>query len=211
MAYFASLTDSFLWPHNKGACSIKSTSKFLFQRHQVPWNKALWQWIWVSPCPKKIQIFLCKAMRDHLPTKTYLSFVRSYMDIRCPRCHSPETTIHILQDCPWAKEVWHQSLGILPLSFFQLPLQDWLRYNATVVRTSLPHHPPWQVYFPFTCWKLWLARNERIFTNKSQSQHSLIYSSVQAANEFHFLASTTKRPLDPIPQIISWQAPLPLS
>ena len=113
-------------------------------------------------------------------------------------------TIHILRDYPWAKEVWHQFPGILPMSFFQLPLQDWLRYNATVVRASLPHHPPWQVYFPFTYWKLWLARNERIFKNQSRSQHSLIYSSVQAATEFHFLAGTTKRPSDLVPQLISW-------
>ena len=76
-----------------------------------------------------------------------------------------------------------------------------------MIRPDVTLHPPWQVYFPFTCWKLWLARNERIFTNKSRSQHSLIYSSVQAAIEFHFLAGTTKRALDLIPQIVSWQAP----
>ena len=145
-------------------------------------------------------------MRDRLPTKTYIAFGRSNMDTHCPRCHSPETTIHILRDCLWEKEAWHQSLGILPLSFFQLPLQKWLRYNTTMARPALPHQPPWQVYFPFTYWKLWLARNERIFTNKSRSQHSLIYFSVQAAIEFHFLAGTTKRPLDLIPQIVSWQA-----
>ena len=62
VARYASLTDSFLWPYNKGTCSVKSTSRFLYQRQQVPWNKALWQWIWVSPCPKKIQMFLWKAI-----------------------------------------------------------------------------------------------------------------------------------------------------
>ena len=51
------------------------------------------------------------------------------------------TTASLLS--PQAKEVWRQSPGILPLSFFQLPLQDWLRVNAMVVRASLPHHPPW--------------------------------------------------------------------
>ena len=173
--------------------------KISFPPSQAPWNKALWNWIWVALCPKKIQIFLWKALRDRFPTKTYLSFGRPSMDSRCPRCQSPETTIHILRDRPWVKEVWHQSLGILPLSFFQLPLQEWLRVNATVGRASLPHQPPWQVYFPFTCWKFWLAQNERIFKNQSHSQHSLIYSSVQAATEFHFLAGTTKRPLVRVP------------
>ena len=146
-------------------------------------------------------------MRNRLPTKTFLSFGRLYVDSLCPRCQSPETIIHILRDYPWAKEVWHQSSGILPLSFFRLLLQDWLRHNATLDRATLPHHPPWQVYFSFTCWKLWLARNERIFKNQSHSQQTLIYSSVQAATEFHFLASTTRRPPILVPQIIRWQAP----
>ena len=30
VAWFAQLMDTFLWPHNKGMCSVKSTSKFLF-------------------------------------------------------------------------------------------------------------------------------------------------------------------------------------
>ena len=105
------------------------------------------------------------------------------------------------------REVWYQSPGILPLSFFRMLLQDWLRYNATLDRATLPHHIPWRVYFPFTCWKLWLARNERIFKNQSRSQHSLIYSSVQATTKFHFLAGSITRPLILIPQLIRWHMP----
>ena len=74
--------------------------------------------------PHKDPNFPLEGSRDRLPTKTYLSFGRPFVDSRCPRCQSLKTTIHILCDCPWVKEVWHKSLGILPLSFFQLPLQD---------------------------------------------------------------------------------------
>ena len=131
------------------------------------------------------------------------------MDSQCPCCNSPETTLHILHDCPWAREVWSQSSRILPLSFFHMPLQDWLRYNATLDRVVLPNHVPWRIYFPFTCWKLWLARSERIFKNQSRSQHSLLYSSVQAATEFHFLAGTIIRSPSRIPQLIRWHSPPP--
>ena len=95
VACFARLTDTFLWPHNKGTCSVKFASKFLFHQHQVPWNKAMWNWLWTLPCPKKIHVFLWKAMRNRLPTKTFLSFGRQHMDSLCLRCHSL-TTIHIL-------------------------------------------------------------------------------------------------------------------
>ena len=71
----------------------------------------------------------------------------------------------------------------------------------------LPHHLPWQVYFPITCWKLWLARNERIFKAHSQSQHSLVFSSVQAATKFYFLVGTTKRTSVRVPQLVKWQVP----
>ena len=33
VACFARLTNTFLWPHNKGTCSVKSVSKFLFHQH----------------------------------------------------------------------------------------------------------------------------------------------------------------------------------
>ena len=33
---FAQLSDAYLWPHNKGTCSVKSTTTFLYHQHQVP-------------------------------------------------------------------------------------------------------------------------------------------------------------------------------
>ena len=54
VAQISHLSDSFIWPHNNGICLIKSTSKFLYHKHQVPWDKQNWSWIWAVPCPKKI-------------------------------------------------------------------------------------------------------------------------------------------------------------
>ena len=145
VACLARLPDSYLWPYNKGTCSMKSGSHFLYNQQQVLWNKTLWNWLWTLPCPRMIQIFLWKATRNRLPTKTFLSFGRQHVDSQCPRCNSPEMTLHILRDCPWAKEVWSQSPGILPLSFFHSSLQDWLRYNATLDRAVLPHKVSWRI------------------------------------------------------------------
>ena len=39
VAQITRLLDSFLWPHNNGICLIKSASKFLYHKHQVPWDK----------------------------------------------------------------------------------------------------------------------------------------------------------------------------
>ena len=169
VAQISRLSDYFLWPHNNGICSIKSASKFLYHKHQVPWDKQNWSWIWAVPCPKKNQLFLWKAMHNRLPTNHSLAITHRHPNGQCPRCHSLETTIHILRDCPWVKEAWIHSPGILPLTFFHMPLQAWLRSNSTGDTVMPPTQLPWHTYFPYLCWKLWLARNDRIFNNKSRS------------------------------------------
>ena len=158
----------------------------------MPREKPLWNWIWKLQCPKKIQLFIWKAMRNQVPTRQYLAFSRPHISDHCPRCNIPETTIHILRDCPWAKEVWCQSSGSLPLTFFQLPLQSWLQTNATGKAVILHQQLPRKICFPFLCWHLWLAQNKRIFHNQSRSQHRLIYKTVQAAIEFFYLAGPNK-------------------
>ena len=170
---------------------MKSASTFLYHQHQVPWNKTIWNWLWSLPCPKKIQVFLWKAMQNCLPTKTFLAFGCQHLDYLCPRCQSPETTLNILKDCPWTREIWCQSPGTLPLTFFGMPLQNWLRYNATLERAILPHLIPWRVFFLFTCWKLWLAHNERIFNHQFRSQHSLLHCRL-LPNSISWLELSTK-------------------
>ena len=100
-----SILDAFVWLHNNGICSVKSASKYLFQTKRVPNEKPLWNWIWKLLCPKKIQFFIWKAKRNQVPTRQYLAFSRPYISNHYPRCNSPKTTIHILRDCPWTKEV----------------------------------------------------------------------------------------------------------
>jgi len=97
MARVSRLSDTFVWPHNNGTCSVSFASKFLYQQKHVSLDKQLWNWI---------QFFLWKAMHKRFPTRQYLAFSRPHINNLCPRCNSPEITIHILRDCPWAKEVY---------------------------------------------------------------------------------------------------------
>ena len=103
--------------------------------------------------------------------------------------------------------MWSQSLGILPLSFFNQTLQEWLQHNATTVDVVLPHQLPWRIYFPFLCWNLWLSRNDKIFNHQSKSQNSIIHSVVQMACEFHFLAGLISWVQEKILHHISWRMP----
>jgi len=146
-------------------------------------------------------------MRNRVPTRQYLAFSRPHISDRCPRCNNPETTVHILRDCPWAKEVGCHSLGVLPLTFFQLPLQSWLQTNATGDAVILNLQLPWKIYFSFICWPLWLARNERIFHNQLSSQNRLIYKMVQATIEFFYLVGLDKPVQRKVSQTVKWTVP----
>lgn len=62
----------FVWAQNNGVCSISSTLKFLYQQDNVPFNNSMWNWLWKLHCPKKIQFFIWKSMRNQLPARQYL-------------------------------------------------------------------------------------------------------------------------------------------
>ena len=147
-------------------------------------------------------------MKNRLPTNHFLAITHRHLDGQCPRCHSLETTIHILRDYPWAKEAWIHFPGILPLTFFHMLLQVWLCSNTTGDAVMPPTQLPWRAYFPYLCWNLWLARNDCIFNNKSRSQQGLIHSSVNAATEYHFLTGPVHHSRVTISQVIWWQFPL---
>lgn len=135
VTHFTQLSNSFIWPHNNGICLVKSASKFLFYKQQVPFNKQNWNWIWSLQCPKKIQTFIWKAMCTRLPIKTFLTIGCPHLDSHCPRCHTSETTIHSLHDCPWTKEVWSQSPGICSCLSFIHPYK--IGSNVMQLQTRL--------------------------------------------------------------------------
>ena len=70
-----------------------------------------------------------------------------------------------------------------------------------------PTQLPWRIYFPYLCWNLWLARNDRIFNNQSRSQPGLVHSSVDVATKYHFLAGPVHHSRIKISQFIWWQFP----
>ena len=88
-------------------------------------------------------------MRNRLPTKQFLTFGRYHWDNHSPRCHTPETTIHVLWDCPWAKKVWNQSLGILPLSFFSPAVARMVTVQCNRQQEHPSSSPPLDCLFSF--------------------------------------------------------------
>ena len=88
--------------------------------------------------PKKIQIFIWKSMFNRLPTRQYLAFSCPEINNRCPRCNTPETIIHILRDCHWAKMVWCHSPGIFAPILFSPSTSRLAPYQRYIEFSHLP-------------------------------------------------------------------------
>lgn len=103
--------DTIIWKVSKeGKYSVKSTY-FLVMKNLVN-NASLrvpgdWITVWNLNIPQKIKLFLCKILRNCLPSRERLSTKGVQCPILCLLCNSnPESTRHVFFGCTHAREVW---------------------------------------------------------------------------------------------------------
>lgn len=149
----------------------------------LPWQRSV-GWIWKAPCYNKIRFFIWKCTHNRLPKWKYLAHIENGISQDCPHCIQPESTIHVLQDCHWAREFWIAFLGNLQLDFFQLPLLCWLHQNLENNTLVPNHHIPWNIIFAFGLWQLWLSRNATIFRSTNCLIHQIKYRTLHLALEY---------------------------
>ncbi|CAN1815662.1 Putative ribonuclease H protein At1g65750 [Linum perenne] len=149
--------DDWCWGGEpNGKFSINSTYEMLRTSSSSP--DALWEKIWCWKGPARVNHFLWLAAQDKLLTNCQRVKRKLTADARCTLCQANnEDVTHILRDCQFAKEVWVKS-GIQAIHdrCWQLQGQEWLRAGITSTESTR---------FGLTCWVLWKARNERIFSN----------------------------------------------
>ena len=87
----------------------------------------------------------------------------------CALCRSnAETSQHLFIDCQFAKEAWDLTLQDLkinsPAQIYVPDLfADWRhRYTQHISQKSI-WFKIWNALPKFVCWKIWLARNQKIF------------------------------------------------
>lgn len=130
----------------------------------------------------------------------------------CPLCKKdPETILHVLRDCPKAKQIWGSILGqTMLLNFNNLSLYDWLEgnikeelYDTLIVG--------WNERFMSTIWWIWKWRNSFIFReNEINLQSKLDFlRSVWSDTEEAF---RTVSPITTLPKrnrimMVGWKPP----
>ena len=59
-----------------------------------------------TPCLQKFNFFIWKCTHNRLPTHSFIAHHQHGIGFECFRCLNLESTLHVIQDYPWAKEFW---------------------------------------------------------------------------------------------------------
>ena len=166
--------DQLIWETSKAEYSVKLAANIM-----SPCSPTVnWEFIWKLRVPHKIKIFLWKLHLNILPTKTFLSArgIILAKGIMCEWCScSEETTIHLLIECPQAKDIWKQvfSWWLMPHFIRHLDSINSL-WNIFKKSRSKKIHLLWRITVSATFWALWLLRNAKVFNSHDTSKEGLL-------------------------------------
>lgn len=112
-------------------------------------------WVWKTITLPKIKCFLWQCIQKSIPAREVLGARGLAIPISCSLCHTKvESIIHLLRDCPLAKEFWNSfPIPIHCNTFYGTSLLEWLRINCTNHQVSL-FGISWSILFPFGVWCL---------------------------------------------------------
>ncbi|KAL4335266.1 hypothetical protein GQ457_07G037440 [Hibiscus cannabinus] len=166
--------DRLVWcGEHSGIYSVRSGYKRLLSAPSLrDSDSVLFKKLWKSKCPSKINIQVWKFIRNFVPTKVNLCVKRVATNPLCARCNeSSETTLHVIRDCHFARQVWeglnyHFLQPIPAVLLYDLPL--WLNSIVTHFGTGKLE----EIFM--IIWALWLYRNKFIFENENQRPEMVI-------------------------------------
>ena len=170
--------DSLIWMKNKSRTfSVKSAYQVavrLTQQHDEEHSVArrdqpIWKKIWSLNVPPKVRTFLWRACSNSLPTRANLHRRKVQIESLCGACcQEPETTGHMLWECPPVRNVWAlvkgktQKCSNEARDFFLL-----FGHMARILESCELER--WAIL----AWSIWNARNKFYFEHK-QVHPSLI-------------------------------------
>jgi ribonuclease HI len=169
-----------------------------------------WKWIWKINTLPRIVYFIWLACHDKLSTKSLLKKRKIIQEDSCTLCrNAPETTLHILRDCPQVSPIW-QNIGIptLPDSFSSSNISYWMQScSNSSLPTSLHLVLLLKDIFPVLCWSIWTARNKAAFEGISFNQAAIFQrlSSLAIELKFSLPQKVDKPPKETT--LISWKPP----
>ncbi|CAA7060148.1 unnamed protein product [Microthlaspi erraticum] len=147
------------------AISLQHQQENILVNTSINWNVDVWN----SKASPKLKMFLWKLTNGALAIGVNLLGRGIQANVTCIRCGELETKEHLLFHCDFAKQTWKMipvttTVDHLETQSFALSLKearDWICLPPIGLAKG--------TIFAWVCWGLWLARNHKIFENRSFS------------------------------------------
>ncbi|XP_013616973.1 PREDICTED: uncharacterized protein LOC106323382 [Brassica oleracea var. oleracea] len=146
-------------------------------------------------------MFIWRVGQNAFPTGENLQKRGLLIPTLCCRCGESETTLHLLINCPFAREVW--SLGPWSHTFDASQVVSFK--EALISSGSWIPLPPYGFtinIFPWVCWFLWISRNNLVFEKKPSTAPEIVLKAIIALMEWD-RAQSKIRKTDSPQQIIT--------
>ncbi|KAI8533199.1 hypothetical protein RHMOL_Rhmol11G0278700 [Rhododendron molle] len=202
----AIIKDTPCWTlSSKGNFSVKSAYVAISDN---PPLSTSWKWIWTLKIPAKLKGFLWICMHGKLLTNHH-RMIRGLVDNDiCPCCNNAREDLkHLFFECTTRANVWNH------LPSVQVPqtnnLEEWRNWLHTNINHSSAQSGGYltKVLTLVTLWKIWLARNRKVFDNIMINPAEIsISSSIFASQICHsFLSISCINPR--LVRLVSWNFP----
>ncbi|KAL4283171.1 hypothetical protein GQ457_16G011860 [Hibiscus cannabinus] len=128
-------------------------------------NSACWSRIWKLSVQQRVRIFLWLVLHQRIMTNVERKRRHLATSDVCASYQSEaETIIHVLRDCPRARQVWE---AVVPSSqlvpFFSLSFSDWIMQCVRIIANIGLGDDRWPARFATICWLIWKQRCNVIF------------------------------------------------
>jgi len=163
--------DRLIWLGTKtGLFSVRSAYHLCMELHQKSQGECsnpvvrdgYWQDIWSLKAPNSVKMFMWRASRNILPTKSNLFLKRVVDSKTCPCCLiEDEDVLHDLWSCPAVQDIWGCGPRIFQKSSFMgTSFQQLFRYfSDRLCNEDL-------VLMAFLFQRIWFRRNRIVFDTK---------------------------------------------
>lgn len=166
---FNTQQDTIMWNWNsKRIYSSKSLYKVLKGGGRTRWG---FQNIWQYKVTPTVRIFGYFMLNERLLTHANMLTRSMNCDPRCIMCEECllETTVHLMFECRFAKEVWFRLGQVAPTTFTNVAREEMEIADAweSFLLLARGNCSRMRELVLFACWYVWKARNSKIFRDEN--------------------------------------------
>uniref|UniRef100_A0A7N2LT45 Reverse transcriptase zinc-binding domain-containing protein n=1 Tax=Quercus lobata TaxID=97700 RepID=A0A7N2LT45_QUELO len=165
-------------------------NKYPAEHSQARHDGSVWRKIWRLNVPPKVRTLLWRACSNILPTRENLQRRKVQIDPKCEIClQHPETTCHVLWECPFARDIWSVAGRRIQKSptgtsdFFSL-------FRSMANRLSKQELESWAM----VVWAIWGARNKFYFKKTQLQPLGIVEGAISMLNDFQRLIASQTTP-----------------